>query len=256
MDRLSAIKSALGPAPTAVRQALSPQGHLRAGINLSNFLLVSSRAANGDPQGVSPDMAAALGHCLELPVAYVPYASPGLVADAAERGEWDVALLGAEPQRAAVIDFTAPYSEIEATYLVPAGSPLADISEVDKPGRRIAVVGRTAYGLWLERNIAHAELVIGDGFDGAFKLFTTEKLDALAGLRPKLIEDVAQLPGSRMLPGRFMAVQQALGTPKAAGVAIDYLQKFVAQAIETGFVAELIARHRVVGLSPAKSRNA
>ena len=118
------------------------------------------------------------------------------------------------------------------------------------------MVGRTAYGLWLERNIAHAELVIGDGFDGAFKLFTTEKLDALAGLRPKLIEDVAQLPGSRMLPGRFMAVQQALGTPKAAGVAIDYLQKFVAQAIETGFVAELIARHRVVGLSPAKSRNA
>ncbi|KRE18230.1 hypothetical protein ASE63_03440 [Bosea sp. Root381] len=255
MDRLSTIKARLGTAPPDLRNALSRHGALRAGINLSNFLLVSSRGADGGPAGVSPDMAAALAHSLDLPLVPVAYASPGLVADAAERDEWDVALLGAEPQRAAAIDFTAPYSEIEATYLVPANSPLQEASQVDQPGRRIAVAARTAYGLWLERNIGQAELLTADGFDAATALFTAQNLDALAGLRPKLIEDVENLPGTRLLPGRFMAVQQALGVPKAAGAAIDYLQRFVRLAIETGYVAELIERHKVLGLSVAAPRD-
>lgn len=245
------ILSIIGTPPDAVRQALSRHGVLRAGINLSNFLLVSSRTADGDPAGVSPDMAAILAACLGLPLKYVPYESPGPLADAAERDEWDIALIGAEPQRAAVIDFTPAYTEIEATYLVPPGSPLQSAAEVDRPGRRIAVAARTAYGLWLERNIQAAELVAGTGFDGAYRHFVDRKLDALAGLRPKLIEDEKTLPGSRMLPGRFMAVQQALGTPKASGIALDYLRSFVAAAIASGIVAQLIARHGVTGLSVA-----
>lgn len=242
----------VGAPPDAVRQALSRHGVLRAGINLSNFLLVSSRTADGGPAGVSPDMAATLAACLGLPLQYVPYESPGKLADAAERDEWDVALLGAEPQRAAVIDFTPAYSEIEATYLVPPGSQLQSIAEVDQKGRRIAVAARTAYGLWLERNIREAELVTGTNFDEAYRHFVDGKLDALAGLRPKLIDDEKKLSGSRMLPGRFMAVQQALGTPKTSGIAIDYLRNFVAAAIRTGLVGQLIAKHGVVGLSVAE----
>lgn len=247
------IGTIIGAPAEAVRHALSRHGMLRAGINLSNFLLVSSRTADGGPAGVSPDMAAILAACLDLPLKYVPYESPGLLADAAERDEWDIALIGAEPQRAAVIDFTPAYTEIEATYLVPAGSELQSVAEVDRPGRRIAVAARTAYGLWLERNVREAELVSGEGFDGAYRHFVDQKLDALAGLRPKLIEDEKTLPGSRMLPGRFMAVQQALGTPKASGVALDYLRSFVAAAIESGIVAQLIARHGVTGLSVAET---
>ena len=247
------IAAIIGAPPKAVRQALSRHGVLRAGINLSNFLLVSSRTADGGPAGVSPDMAAILAACLGLPLTYVPYESPGPVADAAECDEWDIALIGAEPQRAAVIDFTPAYTEIEATYLVPASSTLQSVVEVDQKGRRIAVAGRTAYGLWLERNIQAAELVTGEGFDGAYRHFVDQKLDALAGLRPKLIEDEKTLPGSRMLPGRFMAVQQALGTPKASGIAIDYLRSFVSAAIRTGLVGRLIARHGVVGLSVAEA---
>jgi polar amino acid transport system substrate-binding protein len=246
------IGAIIGAAPDAVRRTLSRHGVLRAGINMSNFLLVSSRAADGGPAGVSPDMAATLAACLDLPLRYVPYESPGKLADAAVRDEWDVALLGAEPQRAAVIDFTLAYSEIEATYLVPPGSPLQSIPEVDRAGRRIAVAARTAYGLWLERNIREAELVTGGSFDEAYRHFVEGGLDALAGLRPKLIADEKALPGSRMLPGRFMAVQQALGTPKLAGGAIGYLNDFVAAAIRTGLVGRLIARHGVVGLSIAK----
>lgn len=250
------IGAIIGAPPEAVRQALSPHGMLRAGINLSNFLLVSSRTADGGPAGVSPDMAAILAECLGLPLAYVPYESPGPLADAAEGDQWDVALIGAEPQRAAVIDFTPAYTEIEATYLVPPGSDLQSVGEVDRKGRRIAVAARTAYALWLERNIQAAELVSGEGFDGAYRHFVDQKLDALAGLRPKLIEDEKTLPGSRMLPGRFMAVQQALGTPKTSGIALDYLTRFVAATIETGTVARLIAKHGVAGLSVAELHSA
>lgn len=252
IEEAQRIGAIIGVPPEAVRQALSRHGMLRAGINLSNFLLVSSRTADGGPAGVSPDMAAILAKCLGLPLAYVPYESPGPLADAAERDEWDVALIGAEPQRAAVIDFTPAYTEIEATYLVPPGSALQLVADVDRKGRRIAVAARTAYGLWLERNIQEAELVAGEGFDGAYRHFVDQKLDALAGLRPKLIEDEKTLPGSRMLPGRFMAVQQALGTPKSSGIALDYLTRFVAAAIETGTVARLIAKHGVTGLSVAE----
>jgi polar amino acid transport system substrate-binding protein len=249
------IGAIIGAPPEAVRRALSRHGALRAGINLSNFLLVSGRTADGGPAGVSPDMAAILAECLGLPVTYVPYESPGPLADAAERDEWDVALVGAEPQRAAVIDFTPAYTEIEATYLVPAGSPLQSVAEVDRKGRRIAVAARTAYGLWLERNIQDAQLVTGIGFDGAYQHFVDQKLDALAGLRPKLIEDEKTLPGSRMLPGRFMAVQQALGMPKASGIALGYLSSFVAAAIESGVVGQLIAKHGIIGLSVAETHS-
>ena len=146
------------PSPELVR-LLAPKGVLRAGINLSNFLLVTSRTPDGGPAGVSPDMARAFAQMLGVELRYVTYESPGILADAAGRDEWDIGLIGAEPQRAEVISFTPAYTEIEATYLVPAGSPLERIADVDQPGRRIAVTDRTAYGLWLDRNIRHAELV-------------------------------------------------------------------------------------------------
>src|SRR5712675_2391285 len=137
---------------------LAPTGVLRAAINMGNFLLVTGKDPNGDPSGVSPDMAAAVAARLGVPVKYMPYARPGEIADDAEKGLWDIGLIGAEPQRAAVISFTAAYCEIEATYLVPAGSPIRSVTEVDQPGKRIAVTARSAYGLWLENNVTNAQL--------------------------------------------------------------------------------------------------
>ena len=138
---------------------LAPGGVLRAGLNLSNFLLVSGKTAAGGPAGVAPDMAAEIGRRLGVPVQYVSYKTPGELADAAETGAWDIGLIGAEPQRAEKIAFTPAYVEIEATYLVPAGSPIRTLADVDRPGVRISVTGRSAYGLWLDRHIAHATLV-------------------------------------------------------------------------------------------------
>jgi polar amino acid transport system substrate-binding protein len=230
---------------------LAPTGVLRAGINMSNFLLVTGKAANGDPDGVSPDMARELGRRLGVPVKLIPFKSPGELADEAGNNVWDIGNIGAEPARAETIAFTAAYAEIESTYLVPAGSPIKSIAEVDRPGVRIAVTGRSAYGLWLDRNIKHAELVRSDTLDSAVEQFVKDKLDVLAGLRPRLLTDVEKLPGARILDGQFSAVQQAIGTPKKNTKAAPYLRAYVEEAKASGFVASLIEKHRVRGLSVA-----
>ncbi|HVY42654.1 MAG: ABC transporter substrate-binding protein [Bacteroidota bacterium] len=235
----------------AAKSELAPTGVLRAGINLSNFLLVTGRSPSGDPQGVAPDMAAEIAARLGVPVKYVPFKTPGELADMAGKDVWDIGLIGAEPQRAETIEFTAAYVEIEATYLVPAGSPIKTIAEVDRPGKRIAVTGRSAYGLWLDRNIKHAELVRSDTLDSAYDQFVAEKLDALAGLRPRLLSDVKKLPGARILDGQFSAVQQAVGTAKKNTAGAAFLRKVVEEAKASGLVAKLIERHKVIGLSVA-----
>jgi len=230
---------------------LAPTGVLRAGVNLSNFLLVTGKSASGDPEGVSPDMAREIATRLGVPVKYVPYKTPGELADAAGTGAWDIGLIGAEPQRAEKIAFTAAYVEIEATYLVPAGSPLKTIADVDRAGVRIAVTARSAYGLWLDRNIKHAELVQSTSLDGAYEQFVADKLDALAGLRPRLLSDVQKLAGARILDGQFTAVQQAIGTARGNEAAANFLRSFVEEAKASGFVAGIIERHKVRGLSVA-----
>ncbi len=230
---------------------LAPTGTLRAGINLSNFLLVTGKTAAGDPEGVAPDMAAEIAKRLGVPLKLVPYKTPGELADAAATGAWDIGLIGAEPQRAEKIAFTAAYCEIEATYLVPAGSALKAITDVDKPGVRIAVTGRSAYGLWLDRNVKQATLVRSDTLDSALAQFVSDKLDALAGLRPRLISDIKKLPGARILDGQFTAVQQAIGTGRKNATGAAYLREFVEEAKASGFVKRLIERHKVVGLSVA-----
>ncbi|HEY8289096.1 MAG TPA: ABC transporter substrate-binding protein [Acetobacteraceae bacterium] len=233
-------------APEIVSQ-LAPHGVLRAAINMGNFLLVTGRTASGDPDGVSPDMARAIADRLNVPVKYVPFAKPGELADAAGTDAWDIGLIGAEPSRAEKIAFTAAYVEIEATYLVPANSPLKTIADVDRPGVRIAVTARSAYDLWLERNIRQATLVRSDSLNSAFEMFVRDKLDALAGLRPGLLSDVQRVPGARILDGQFTAVQQAVGTSRNNEAAAAFLRGFVEEAKASGLVGRLIEKHKVVG---------
>ena len=233
------------------RKELAPTGILRAGINLSNFLLVTGRSAAGDPEGVAPDMARAIAAELGVPVELVPFKSPGELGDQVGKDMWDIGLIGAEPQRAQKIAFTAAYVEIEATYMVPEGSPIASIADVDRKGVRIAVSARSAYDLWLENNIRNATLVRAAGLDAAYDRFVADRLEVLAGLRPGLLKDMAKAPGMRILDGRFTAVQQAVGTarPNVAGAA--FLAAFVEKAKKSGLVADLIERHKVEGLSVA-----
>ena len=230
---------------------LAPTGVLRAGINLSNFLLVTGHSPTGEPEGVSPGMARAIADQLGVPVRYVTYPRPGDLADAVGTGAWDIGLIGAEPRRAEKIAFTAAYAEIEATYLVPAGSPITSIAEVDRAGVRIAVTARSAYDLWLERSIRNATVLRSDSLDAATQQFREEGLEALAGLRPRLVTDAESMPGSRILDGQFTAVQQAVGTAQGSAAGAAFLRDFVEEAKASGLVARLIEQHEVRGLSVA-----
>ncbi|MBI4523585.1 MAG: transporter substrate-binding domain-containing protein [Deltaproteobacteria bacterium] len=235
----------------AARSELAPTGRVRVGINYGNFLLVCRDPAGGEPGGVAPDLARELGRRTGLAVEFVGYETAGNLADAVKTGSWDVAFLGAEPQRANEIDFTAAYIEIPATYLVPAGSPIRAIEHVDREGVRIAVAGKSAYDLYLSRTLKRARRVHAQGIDASYELFVSEKLEALAGLKPRLVMNAERLPGSRVLAGRFTAVQQSIGTPRGRPAAAQYLREFVEEMKASGFVTRAIETHAVGGVSVA-----
>jgi len=242
---------ALAPEESArAREDLAPTGMLRVGINFGNVLL-TGKDSSGEPRGVAVDLARELGRRLDVPIQIVPFDSAGALADAVTRGAWGVGFLGAEPQRANVIDFTAAYVEIESTYLVPPGSSLRSVADVDRDGVRIAVSEKSAYDLYLSRSLQHARLERASGVEGAFARLVDEKLEALAGLRPVLLTYVEKLPGSRVLDDQFTTVQQAVGTPKGRDAGAAYLRSFVEDVKATGLVAQLIEKNGVRGLTLA-----
>ncbi len=230
----------------AISELLSPDT-LRAGINLGNGLLVTGTKSNGDPEGIAPDMAAGIAERLGVRVAFATFERPGEVADAAARGELDIGLIAIEPERAKVIDFCTAYVEIEASYLVPAGSPIQAIEEVDAPGLRIAASERSAYDLYLTRTLKHAALHRANGMAKTVELFKAEELDALAGLVPALKRLSTELPGSRLLPGRYTAVQQSIGTRHGRPALKAEAEAFIAEAKASGLVRQLIGKYGVAG---------
>jgi polar amino acid transport system substrate-binding protein len=237
----------LADASEAIAAEIAPTGVLRAAINAGNHLLVTGRDSAGDPEGVAPDLAREIASRLGAPIRFVLFPRPSALADAATDGVWDIGLIGAEPARAEKIAFTAAYAEIEAGYLVAPGSPLAQIADVDQPGVRISVAAGSAYHLWLERNLKRATLAPSASPGEAEARFAVEKLDVLAGLRDGLQASLDRLEGGRILPGRFMAVQQAVGIQKDKAAGAAFLKSFVEEAKASGLIARLIDRHGVTG---------
>ena len=240
----------IAPAPGNVRDELAPGGVLRVGVNLGNFLLVKKQP-DDSLKGIVPDLAQDLASHLGATVKYILHAGAGEVADGGAKGTWDVAFIGAEPARAAQIAFTDAYLEIPASYLVPAGSPLQSIGDVDRPGVRIATSARSAYDLFLSRSLRHAELVRAEGIPASYDLFVAQKLDALSGLLPRLVAERDRTPGSRILEGQFTAVQQAIGTPRAREASAAWLRDYCIGLRRDGRVAAAIARHGIQGVNVA-----
>jgi polar amino acid transport system substrate-binding protein len=237
----------------AVRADLAPSGTLRAGVNYGNFILATRDPASGESRGVAIDLAREVGRRLGVPVEIVPYDSVAAMVDAAGTGAWDIAFLGIDPAREGAIGFTAAYLEIEATYLVPAGSPLGAVADIDREGVRVAAPARANYELFLSRHLQHAQLVRGPNAEAAFGLLAAGQVDALAGLRQALIGLPARLPGARVLDGRFMAVQQAVGVPSGRDAGLRYLRGVVEEAKASGLVAQAIERTGARGVSVAPS---
>jgi polar amino acid transport system substrate-binding protein len=236
--------------PPAARADLTPTGKLRAGINFQNPLLTAI-GPNGEHLGVACDLVRELARRLDVALEILPYQSAGSLADSVNTGAWDVAVLADEPARAKEIAFAGATTEIEATYLVPAGSPLQTIDDVDRPGVRITLGAKSAYDLYLTRTIKHAQLLPIAGSTAAFQYFVDEKLEALAGLKTELLKYAAQLPGSRILDGRFTVVRHTAGTPRGRDAGAAYLWAFVEDVKAEGLVAQWIAKSGVQGLSVA-----
>jgi len=241
----------------AIRSEIAPSGKLRVGLNHGNFLLVTPGSSATEPKGVASDIARELGRRVGVPVEFIKFDTAGKLGDGVKTGAWDVAFLGNEPQRAAEIAFSPAYLEIPVTFLVPAGSPIRSVAEVDREGVRIAVAEQSAYGLYLARTIKHAKLVMTQGLDGSFDAFVNQKLEALAGLKPRLLTDVQKLPGARILDGQFTGVQQSVGTAKSREASARFLRAFVEDVKASGFVGQAISRNNVQGVTvapPAQSQ--
>jgi polar amino acid transport system substrate-binding protein len=231
--------------------ALAPTGKLRAGINIENTLLARRDPASGDVSGLAVDLAQELGRCLAVPVDILAFETAGKIAKAVNDDLWDIALIAADPTRSADIAFSPTCLEIEATYLVPPGSTLERIRDVDQQGVRIAVPENTAFDLYLSRTLRQARLMRAKGLSAAFQLFAAERLEALAGLRPMLVPSLGKLPGARLLPDGFTVIPQAIAYPRTHQAGADELRAFVERLKASDWMAQALARYGLCG-APAE----
>jgi len=225
--------------PSDVVKDLAPAGTLRAGINLGNMVLAQTDEKTGEPKGITVDLARELGRRLGVPVDLVRFDAAGKTFEGLKAGALDVVFLAIEPVRAAEVAFTAPYVIIEGVYLVPKDSALKTVGDVDRAGVRVGVNKGSAYDLFLTRTLKAAQLVRGDsGID----LFVKDKLDAAAGVKQPLVEYAKTNPAVRVMGGRFMEIQQAMGTPVGRDAGAKYLRRFVEEMKASGFVADALKR--------------
>jgi polar amino acid transport system substrate-binding protein len=225
--------------PSDAVKELAPAGKLRVAINLGNMVLAQKNEAGGEPKGITVDMARELGRRLAVPVELVCFDAAGKVFDAFKTGTLDIVFLAIEPVRAAEIEFTAPYVIIEGVYLVPKESALKTVADVDRNGVRVGVNKGSAYDLYLTRTLKHAELIRGEDGIG---LFIKDKLEAAAGVKQPLVAFAKTNPGVRVMDGRFMEIQQAMGAPKGRNAGARYLRAFVEEMKTSGFVADALRR--------------
>lgn len=244
------------PLSPDLASAFAPTGTLRASINLGNPIL-ANLDADGKPVGVSIDLARAFAQELGMPVELVVFDAAGKSVEAVTQEQADFGFFAVDPVRGAGIAFTAPYVLIEGAYLVREGSPVQSNEEVDQPGHRVVVGQGSAYDLYLTRELKQASIVRAPTSPSVVDTFIETGADVAAGVKQQLEADSRRLPGLRLLPGRFMVIQQAMGLPKGrSDAAVAALHAFLEEMKASGFVADALQRHGIAGASvaPAQAR--
>lgn len=212
------VHTALTP---ETRQALAPTGKLRVGLVLGSPISVIRESASGAMKGVGFDLGKEFARRMGVPFEPVVYQSSGALVDSAKFGQWDVTFLTVSPARAKEMDFTAPLSEIEFGYLVPSGSSISRLADVDRAGIRVGVQEKGAADATVSRALKNAQVVRGPGVTAGLQMLKSGKADVVAANKPSLFEMADQLPGSHVLDGGFATEQVAMAIPKGreAGMA-------------------------------------
>ncbi|MCM2326933.1 MAG: ABC transporter substrate-binding protein [Lysobacter sp.] len=243
-------------APPAAVSDLAPTGKLRAVINYGNPILAKKDAATGEPTGVSVDIARELARRLGVEAELVTVTSAGKSVETLAEGRVDVGFFAIDPARAATTAYTGPYVQIEGAYLVKNDSPIRANEEVDREGVRVAVGAKSAYDLYLARNLKKAKIERAPTSPAVVDYFLANKLEVAAGVKQQLEMDAKRLGGLRLLPGRFMVINQAMGMARGKQAGADYLASFIEEMKSSGFVAEALTRHRIegAGIAPPGGR--
>ena len=237
--------------PEIIR-AFAPVGRLRAALNLGNSVLVNKDAATGQPFGVSVDLARALAEQLGLPLELQSFDTASQSVQALEQERADIGFFAIDPARGSDIAFTAAYVLIEGCYLVRQDSPLTANEQVDQPAKRVAVGKGSAYDLFLSRHLKQAQILRFADAPAVMDAFLQQGLEVAAGIKQQMQAQAQSRPGLRLLPGRFMQIQQAMGLAKSRGPqAAAYLSAFVEGKKSSGFVAQALARHQIEGAEVA-----
>jgi polar amino acid transport system substrate-binding protein len=254
---LAACSSApMTSAPPAAVADLAPTGKLRAAINFGNPVLASKDAATGEARGVSVDLARELASRLGVPLELVTYTAAGRVVDDARSGVWDLAFVAIDPKRGADMAQSPPYVQIEGAYLVRNDSPLRDNAEVDRDGTRVAVGKGSAYDLFLTRELKRATIVRAPTSGAVVDTMLCDRLEVAAGVKQQLEADAKRVSGVRLLPGRFMVINQAMASQKGRDAGARYVREFIEAMKASGFVARALERHRIEGAAVAPAGDA
>jgi polar amino acid transport system substrate-binding protein len=240
------------PSPDAVAE-LGATGKLRAAINFGNPIL-ASRDASGEPRGLSVELAREAGRRLGLPVELVLFNSAGNVVEAVKARQVDLAFVAIDPVRATDMEYTAPYVIIEGAYIVRNSSPLQRNDEVDRPGTRVVVGRGSAYDLYLTRELKSATLMRAPTSTEVTDMFLAQNMEVAAGVKQQLEADARRVGDVRLLPGRFMVIDQAMAVPKGRSAAKSWLSEFIEEMKSSGFVARALKQHGIEGAAVAAPR--
>ena len=224
---------------------IAPTGVLRVGVNMSNFLLVNSKDKLGVIDGVSPGIGKKLAKELNISFEIVQFANPGLLADAVDNNEWDIGNIASEKERGKTIDFSDPYVNIDANFLFREEDNFKNNNDIDQSGIKIAVFERSAYDLWLTENFKKAELIRVNSIEESHNLFKENKVNILAGLKPKLIDEMKRNNNYEMIQSPFTYIKQSIGIKKGNPEVLDFINKFISNNIKEGYIKSLLKQHNV-----------
>ena len=237
--------------PPAARAELAPTGKMRVGLIAANPIFVTPNTAEGDTRGLAVDIARELAQRLGVPMEPLRYATVGALVESAGKGEWDIAFLGIDPERAAAMNFTGAYMYTQNTFLVPGNSTATGIEDLDRPGKAIAAFARSAQEIWLRKNARSATIVSASTPAAAYQMLREGKVDAVSSAAQLLAEGAKQVPGSRVLSTSFVDTPIGMAVAKGRPAAYAYAYQFIQEMNSAGAIGEGIARHRLAGVRAA-----